>query len=63
MDTHRAKTKVGRTARRAKRQAEQWTDDTTVQVEDVAEKVKSKAERAWDKMKHAAQDAKDKVPG
>ena len=42
---------------------EQWTDDTKVQVEDTAKKAKSKAEHAWDKMKHAAQDAKGKVTG
>ena len=61
MDKRQVKGKLNRAVKRTKRQVEDWTDDTKDQVGDVAHQVKGKAEHAWDKMKHAAHDVKDKV--
>ena len=63
MDTRGANSKVDRTARRAKRQVEQWTDDAKDHAADAAEQVKGQAEHAWDKLKDTARDAKEKVTG
>ena len=54
MDKRRVKGEVDDALGRAKHQAEAWADETKARVEDGAQKVKSKAERALDKMKHAA---------
>ena len=63
MDKRRVKSKVDDAVGRAKRQVEEWTDETKARVEDATRKVKNKAEHGLDKIKHAAHDAKEKATG
>ena len=63
MDKQQAKRKLNRAVGRARIQAEELTDDTKAKVEDLAHQAKDTAEHAWEQMKHAARDAKEKVTG
>lgn len=61
VDPDRANGTINDAAGRAKRQAGEWTGDTSAQIEGLVQEVKDKAQKTWGAVRDAVRALRDEV--